>query len=138
MKLILSVLLLISLAGCGEEQMEVRKDPADLELVIGMDLATAVDLLGRVDAKRVENAYHLPWTTLDGDSGGRHDYYDLKDGTCVQLKVEMRTPEEMVVGIAVGPPGRPYIGKMEWFEDEETGQVKQVEKVRIGNEIRPE
>jgi hypothetical protein len=36
--------------------------------------------LGMWGAKRVDAAYDLPWSNLDGKSGGYHEYYDLIDG----------------------------------------------------------
>lgn len=134
---IAGIALLILCVGCREMDTaaslpnEKRKE---LILSEGMNLSEARRLLAQVDAQEVRNAYHLPWESSTGPGRGYHIYYDLKDGTCVQLQIDQSRPTETVVAFGVGAKGRPYTGKMEWFEDDEAGRIKHPSIVKLYGE----
>ena len=90
--------------------------------------------LGRWGAKRVDAAYELPWSTLDGKSGGYHEYHNLTDGTCLQLTISCEEAGDKVVGFAMGPPGKSYVDKLVWFSDDEKGLVKRSSSITLSGE----
>jgi hypothetical protein len=85
-------------------------------------------------AKRVDAAYDLPWSNQDGKSGGYHEYYDLIDGTCLQLQIRCEEVGDKVVGFAMGPSGKSYVDKLVWFSDDKEGLVKRSISITLTGE----
>jgi len=86
-------------------------------------------------AKRVDAAYDLPWSNQDGKSGGYHEYYDLIDGTCLQLQIRCEEAGDKVVGFAMGPPGKITLDKLVWSSDDKTGLVKRSNSITLSGEV---
>ena len=85
--------------------------------------------LGRLGAVDFDHAYHLPWGDIDGSSGGYHEYHHLTDGTCLQLKIRNDEDGDRVIEFALGPAGKGYVDKLEWFSDDEKGLITRSSKV---------
>ena len=91
-------------------------------------------MLRQAGAQQVVDAYPLFWWSEAEPRHGYHIYYDLKDGTCVQIQIAQSKPSETVVGLGVGPKGRPYSGKFEWFADEKAGRISHPAMLNLDKE----
>ncbi len=98
-----------------------------------MHLNEARKILAGVGATEVEGAYPLFWFGEGDSPGGTHTYYHLTDRTCIQLRVADTEPEKTVVAFGIGPTGKPYSGKLEWFADDEAGKITRPLEVTLSS-----
>jgi hypothetical protein len=109
-------------------------NPRRLVLTKGMLFEDAIKSLQDMHATRVSYAYLLPWDSGGPARGsGYHAYYELRDHTCVQLRVRSDTSAETVAGFAVGAKGKPYNGKILWLKDEVEGRVHHSNEISLGD-----
>ena len=124
----------VILSGCdsGDSNSESAEDSAkNAVLTEGMPLNEALMILTSVGATEVDGAYPLFWFADDEWPGGTHTYYHLTDSTCIQLRVAHTEPEKTVVAFGVGPKGKPYTGKLEWFADVKADKVARPSMVTL-------
>ena len=90
--------------------------------------------LARWGAGRIDAAYELPWASVDGKSRGYHEYYNLADGTCLQLEIQSEESGDKVVGFAIGPSGKSYVDKLVWFSDDKLGLISRSASITLSGE----
>ena len=115
----------------ADKAAEVPNLSGVLMLGQGIRHKEAIKLLEAFGAKKIEGAYPRFWSTEDNKGGGHHEYYHLPDGTCLDLRIRtFGVREPMIDAYGLGPKGKRYRGKFEWFDDEDKGLVKWHERIQ--------